>query len=453
MAAVGGLAAVGRLAGRRAHRRRRAPVGRRTRLESLRLPRLGVPVQALRLAGRSAGRAHRRASGARGGADAVHRRRASHPRRASSHRGGTAPAHRGRAHGGGTAPAHGRPAHRGGTARNRPHRGGAHRGGTRARGSPPHLRRPPALHRRRSARRDWPRRRATAGHRRRRASPGHHRRSSRGRSGDRRGPSHRGRDRADTHARHLRGGRREPVGSSGSRRMRLRLPLELRLELSGARRRGPRPAHRGSAGQRASGADAGRPRGRHHRSRRSARRCTAHAGKACFADAVRGARGGGSRRERGGRRRGQIARLARGGGDTRALARIGVPASRERDANEMLVPSLARSSGRGKRTRRRSSRPRAASWTMAPRLRRPCGALRDTRDDTHRSARSAAHTPRAADRMAREGAASRLLGRDATRAMASRGRVSETWPFEQSSASVTFRRPSSVSGLATRVAR
>ena len=236
--------------------------------------------------------------------------------------------------------------------------------------------------------------------------------------------------------------------------MRLRLPLELRLELSGARRRGPRPAHRGSAGRPASDADAGRPRGRHHRSRRSARRSTARAGKACFADAVRGVRGGGSRRERGGRRRGQIARLARGGGDTRAFARVGGAASRERDANEMLVPSLARSSGRGKRTRRRSSRPRAASRTMAPRLRRPRGALRDTRDDTHRSARSAAHTARAADRKAREGAASRLLGRDATRAMASRGRDSETsQQLSSSRARVLLRRPRSASGSATRVAR
>ena len=151
------------------------------------------------------------------------------------------------------------------------------------------------LHRRSSAARH----RRSARHRLGRASAGwsHQRRPSGGWSrGSADRPPDRGRGCADAHARHLRGRGREPVRSGSRRlRLRLRLPLELRLDLSGGRRRGSRSAHRGSAGSRsARGADAGRPRGRHHRSRRSARRSTARAGKACFADGiiVRGAREG-----------------------------------------------------------------------------------------------------------------------------------------------------------------
>ena len=143
------------------------------------------------------------------------------------------------------------------------------------------------------------RHRRSARHRLGRASAGwsHQRRPSGGWSrGSADRPPDRGRGCADAHARHLRGRGREPVRSGSRRlRLRLRLPLELRLDLSGGRRRGSRSAHRGSAGSRsARGADAGRPRGRHHRSRRSARRSTARAGKACFADGiiVRGAREG-----------------------------------------------------------------------------------------------------------------------------------------------------------------
>ena len=77
--------ASGRTASGREARPSAAAVRRRGRavLEALRLPRLGVPAQALRLAGRRMGawRARRRAAGV--GSGAVHRRRAVYRRRAS----------------------------------------------------------------------------------------------------------------------------------------------------------------------------------------------------------------------------------------------------------------------------------------------------------------------------------------------------------------------------------
>ena len=215
-----------------------------------------------------------------------------------------------------------------------------------------HLRRPPTVGHRRSARCA---RRASVGHHHGRASGGHHRGGGSGghhreRASDR-STFDRARGCADAHARHLRSRRRE-TGRGRCQRLRTRMPVVLPLELSRGRRHGSRSAHHGSAGKSTRGTDAGRPRSRHHRSRRSTRRSTACAGKARFADGVRGPEkakrvtsgvGGG-----GVRSRGSFTKVS-----ARAFATATAATSRERGTSETRVSSLVRSRGSGKRTRHR----------------------------------------------------------------------------------------------------
>ena len=198
-----------------------------------------------------------------------------------------------------------------------------------------HLRRPPTAHHRRSARRarraaGHRRGRTSGGHRRGRTSGGHRRgRSSDGRCADR--ALDRARAAADAHARHLRGRRREPVRGR-SRRLRARLPLVLSLELPGGRR------VRGEAHPR-------RRRREAPRSASSAAEVHPEEHRLRLESLLRGwrsrAREGGQRRERGGRRRGQIARTVHVGVHARARDSRGCDIARtrcERDARSLARP-------------------------------------------------------------------------------------------------------------------